>query len=87
MGVARMLVGLRYFEAGIARQAVVAARLVVDRANQGRLVHPLRHQRQMLANLDAGRAGGDRLEFAARLPAARPGFRSNMSCVAAPPSR
>src|SRR5262249_27060471 len=65
VGVARVLVGLRLLAAGVAGQAVVAAGLVVEGAHQGDPVHPLRHARQVLADLHAGDAGADRPELAA----------------------
>ena len=62
---ARMLIRHRLFQAAVTRQAVVTAGLVIDRTDDGRLVHPLGRERQQLANLDARHVGVDGLELAA----------------------
>ena len=49
------------------RAHAVAGVGVVRRADDGELVHDLGLLRQVLADLDAGHVGGDRLELAAEL--------------------
>jgi hypothetical protein len=46
-------------------QRIVAARLVIDSPDDGRLVHPLGSQGEMLADLNSRHAGGNRLELPA----------------------
>src|SRR5262249_5286818 len=68
IGVARADdVGQQLVVSGVTGQRIVTARLMRERADQGDLVHPLAHLRQMLADEGAGDGGADRLKFAANL--------------------
>ena len=59
---------------------------IADRTHEGVLVRHLAQPRKMLADLDAGNVGGDRLKRPADL-GRRLGLRSNMSRCGGPPSR
>jgi hypothetical protein len=67
IGIGDVLLGDQLGKAGEGGHDVVAARAVVHGADQGGAVHPAGGAGQVLADMDAGRAGGDGPKLAPNL--------------------